>query len=260
VATQSSAPQERHAICPRCGADPAGAVWCPRCGLNLRIRLPPPPPVDSTAGTPLDSAPHEPFTGGPRNSDTTEIIEPRPSRTPLFVGGALAAAVVLGIVLAIVLSGGHNETTGGSHGTLSAPGSTPSTSSPSPTTTEAPPAVTATVMHDVLNAYATAYSAEDLSALRSLFSADLVRQNGSDRPQGLTGALNTYAGQFDQLSNPQYELSDIQYQEGATAGGASGTYRITDDNGVNTGGQIEFGFTVRQGGLLIDRIQISPES
>jgi hypothetical protein len=178
---------------------------------------------------------------------------------PFFVGGALVVAAVAGVALAIVLSSGHTGMTGGVHGTPTASQPTPAPS-PSPTVTDAPPAVSAAAMHDVLNAYAAAFRAEDVDRLRSLFSADLVRKNGSDPAQDLAHALDTYAGQFGQLSTPDYELSDLRYQEGATAGEALGTYRITDDNAVDARGHIAFRFTARDGSLLIDRIVISPVS
>jgi hypothetical protein len=232
---QSSLPQGRHLTCRRCGADAGGAVWCPRCGLNLRTRIPSPPAADPTTGSP------------PR--------EAGPSRTPFFVGGALVAAAVAGVVLAIILSSGHAGTTVGVDGTPTASQPTPAPS-PSPTVTDAPRAVSAAAMYDVLKAYAAAFSAEDLDRLRSLFAADLVRKNGSDPAQDLAGALRTYAGQFAQLSNPDYELSGLRYQQGVTAGEAVGTYRITDDNGADAQGQIAFDFTARDGSVLIDRLVI----
>lgn len=170
-------------------------------------------------------------------------IEPRRNRLPLIAGGALAAAAVVGVVLAIVLTRGH---TADSRTITIVPAT-------------APLGVSAAAMGSVLTEYVDAYGAEDLQTLRALFSPDLVRVNGSDPPQDRAGALDTYAKQFQQLSNPRYGLSDVRYRDGETTGQASGNYRITSDSGVNTG-RIAFRFTAQDGSVLIDRILIEPLS
>jgi len=237
--TETPVPQDLHHVCPRCGGDPAGAVWCPRCGLNLRAH--------ARAGdqpTPPDGPDPEP----PRR------------RLPLILG--LAAAAVVAVVLVVVLTGGKD---GGPsveppwHATPTA--SVTSTPPPAtPTASPVAPTVDTATMHRILTEYVDAYGAEDLQRLAGLFSPDLVRMNGSDPDQDHADALDTYATQFQALTNPRYTLSDLEYTEGRGTGSASGIYRITSDSGsVSTGG-IAFDFTERGGTVLIDVIATEPLS
>ena len=66
-------------------------------------------------------------------------------------------------------------------------------------------------MSTVLQQYVDAYTNEDVSALRSIFASDLVRQNGSDPPEDLSQALATYRGQFAALTDPRYSLANVAY-------------------------------------------------
>lgn len=165
--------------------------------------------------------------------------------------------IIAGSVAAIVLL------TGGSSGRKAVQSTPPAPASPQqpqqPQESQQPqqPAFTVDEMHNALVAYVTAFGHEDPVGLERLFSVDLVRRNGSDPPQGLLGALNTYDEQFAKLRNPNYVLSNITYS--TTTGLASGVYKITSDNAPTSTGGISFHFVRQNGQLLIDAISIAPE-
>jgi hypothetical protein len=252
MTVEPPAAEEHQRICPRCGADAAGAVWCPACGLNLRVRGPAP-----AAGSRDPARPRAPMATAPPAPPPWDQGGKRPNRAVLIAVGALAAVAI--VLLVIVLAGRHEKTGGGSGEAAIGGSTTTTTATATATTGQAAALVTAGAMRQVLSEYVSAYSAEDLQRLRALFSSDLVRQNGTDPAQNLAGALDTYATQFAQLSNPRYQLSNLRYSQGRQVGAALGTYRITSASGVNTGA-IEFWFAVRDGELLITRMAIRPVS
>jgi hypothetical protein len=230
--------------CPRCGSNAAGAPWCPSCGLNLRVHTQeteaPPPP----ASTPLAARAYAPPRG--------------PSRRRFFALIAGGVLVLGGAIAAVALFAFRSS---------SSPSAVATTVVQTVAVTEsgattqigalALPRVTTAEMHDVLLGYVNAYSAEDAAGLGRLFAADLVRQNGHDPIEDRDAALATYQRQFDQLTNPQYSLTNIQYASGRGEGSAAGTYVITSAAG-RTRGSIEFHFVVRGGRLLIDAVRVVP--
>jgi hypothetical protein len=135
--------------------------------------------------------------------------------------------------------------------TVTVPVTSPAVSVASPSAS----AVTSAEMSTVLQRYVDAYTNEDVSGLQSLFASDLVRQNGSDPPEGLSQALATYRGQFAALTNPRYSLANVIYDP--SKGGAGGTYSISSASGT-AGGRIVFHFVRVGDRLLIDEIFIQP--
>lgn len=219
--------------CPRCGTASGGAPWCPSCGLNLRVRPVEPPSPPATAPPPARS---------------------RPSRSPvlwlvlgaLALGGAVTAALLLAF-----------RSSGPAVTSPAAPATVVETVAVTQPAAPAAPLVTASAMANVLVAYETAYSNEDVSSLQAIFAPDLVRQNGNDPPEDLSQALATYQKQFDGLTAPQYRLHNMRFRPGRGQGEAAGTYTIVHADG-STSGAIGFGFVVSNGQLLIQRIAITP--
>jgi hypothetical protein len=217
--------------CPRCGSNAAGAPWCPSCGLNLRQHT-----LETAA--PPSAAYTVPRSGPSRRRLIALVVGGL-----LALGGALAAVALLAF---------------GSSSPKSAVATTvvqtvPATRSGAATVLP----VTVDEMHNVLLAYVNAYSAEDAAALGRLFAPDLVRRNGNGPFEDRAAALATYQQQFDQLTNPQYRLSNIAYTTGRGEGSAVGGYVITSDAGQSRG-IIAFAFVVRGGRLLIDAIKVVP--
>lgn len=113
-------------------------------------------------------------------------------------------------------------------------------------------------VRQVLDEYATAYSAESPAGLRRIFASDLMRKNGAMPVQNLQAALAEYRKQFSELRHPRYTLSNVQVTavEGAERE-ASGEYSIADQYGT-VGGAIAFQLVQLGPRLLIDRITIHP--
>jgi hypothetical protein len=217
--------------CPRCGSSAAGAPWCPACGLNLRLHTseaaaPPPPPTPSTSRH------------GPSRRRLLGLIA-----GILALGGAIAAVALLAFRSSPAPSAVETTVVR----TVAVTGSDPAVL----------PRVTVSEIHDVLLAYVNAYSAEDAPALGRLFAADLVRRNGNGPLENRDAALATYQQQFDQLTNPQYSLSDLQYRTGQGEARAEGAYVITSAAGQSRG-FIGFHFVVQGDRLLIDAIKVVP--
>jgi hypothetical protein len=230
--------------CPRCGSSAAGAPWCPSCGLNLRLHTQeaeaPPPAASTPPAAPVYAPPD-----GPSRRRPFALI----AGGVLVLGGAIAAVAVL--VFRSSPSPSAVTTTVVQTVAVTQRGATTQIGA------STLPLVTVAEMHDVLLAYVNAYAAEDSGALGRLFASDLVRQNGADPIENRDAALATYQRQFDQLTNPHYSLTGIQYAAGRGEGSAAGTYAITSAAG-RTGGSIEFHFVLRGGGLLIDAIRVVP--
>jgi hypothetical protein len=122
--------------------------------------------------------------------------------------------------------------------------------------TQLPP-VTIDEMHNVLNAYVQAYSDKSVVELESLFAPDFLRRNGEGPVENRDAALATYRQQFDELTNPRYQLIGLRYQTGRGRGTAEGDYVITSSGGQSRG-RIAFEFVARGGFLFIDKIGIAP--
>jgi ketosteroid isomerase-like protein len=236
-----------HSTCPRCGADGEGSAWCPRCGLNLRVKGSAEAAGEDRVTQDTQPLPH----------DATPPAPERRGRLPAVAGLAavlLVAVVVLGVVL--LTRGGSGASGNASHGPTPTPAAPTATANP--TASPAPAlAVTRARMEQVLVRYEDAYSNEDANGLAALFAADLVRRNGTDPPEGRAAALATYQDQFDHLTNPDYRLSGMSFTEGAADGVAAGSYTISSDGGT-VAGQIGFHLVLQDGRLLIDRIVIRP--
>lgn len=258
-----TAPTGGEQTCPRCGTSTAGAPWCPACGLNLRLHTPETPPPE---------APPAPETPPPETSPALETHAPeaRPAPPPpmsaltrsdpsrkrlvaliagvLVLGGAIAAVSLLAFRSSSPPSVAAAKTvvetvavtdvvTDGNASTL--------------------PPVTVDEMRNELGSYMQAYDDESVVELGNLFAPDLVRRNGADPVENRDAALATYQQQFDELTNPQYQLTDVTYRTGQGEGIAEGRYVITSSAGQSQG-RIGFEFVVRDGFLYIDKIGIAP--
>jgi hypothetical protein len=141
--------------------------------------------------------------------------------------------------------------------TPTTPESTESTSTtPGSTSTTTGSTVASSAVQQVLNEYESDYSGENIEGLKTVFSSDLVRQDGSHAPEGLSQALETYQHQFDELKNPSYSLSGVSIQPGSGEATASGQFTITDQNGTVTG-SITFHMVEESERLLIDKLTIT---
>jgi hypothetical protein len=163
------------------------------------------------------------------------------------------AGAAFGIVLVTRDSGGNEATPGPRE-----PSRVDFTTAPTLSFQTAEPSITAYDMDRLLDEYAEAYSAENVRGLEGLFADDLIRHNGTDPPQTLTEALETYRGQFIELRNPYYTLLDRSFDEGVGEGTAYAEYSIVSDYAPDAGGQITFHFVATDGFLLIDRLTIEP--
>jgi hypothetical protein len=173
----------------------------------------------------------------------------------MLVAGAGTLLVVAGVIVAIVISGGGG---GAPHTTPFVPASesqaiTPTESTTAPTGATVEPSAVETVLND----YQSDYSGEDLEALKGLFSANLVRQDGSHAPEGLSQALATYQQQFSELTSPGYTLSETKVTPGSGEATATATYSITSQNGTDNG-SITFHLVEQEEQLLIDKLTIVP--
>jgi hypothetical protein len=238
-------------VCPRCGTLSAGAIWCAKCGLNLRLDP--------------DSA-HSGAAGGRRPSERSVDFGSSHRGTARIVIASAAAALtaVAAVALALVLLWPEDSAPERVTATVPIPDQmtpvdpSPRSVAPPPTTTTDPvPVVSTRTIRDRLLAYITAYNNEDVGGLRRLFTDDLVRQNGDDDPQDLDAALTEYENQFAQISNPDYTLDGLQYTHGRGQASAYGRYTITSNSG-SVNGAIDFHFVRRDGRLLIDQLTISP--
>lgn len=217
--------------CPRCGSDAAGAPWCPKCGLNLRLHAPDavPPPPPPTPGTPVRP---------PSRRRLIALVG-----GVLVLGGAIAAIAVLALRSPATQNAAATTLIETVVGTQAA-------------APNAPP-VTRAEMRSVLQRYVDAYSAEDIQLLGSLFASDLARKNGTDPIENREAALADYQRQFDGLTNPRYTLVNLDYRAGRGQGVASSPYVIKSASGESRG-RITFYFAVRGGRLLIDGIRAVP--
>lgn len=251
---------DRARVCPRCGKPSDGAAWCPKCGLNLRLERPPtfaaaPPELPATASPSAAAGPV-----------VTESVRPRRGWAPIVAIG-LAAVAVAGAVAAVVLV---THTSNGSKELVVRRASAGAAMAPPTRTVVAPaalrvtvtvpaasaPAITATQMGQVLQLYVNAYGNESVDGLRGLFANDLVRTNGGEPTEDLDRALETYRGQFAQLSHPVYRLTNIDYEPGRAT--ATATYSITSDNGGGGAGRIRYHFARAGDRVLIDQLVIQP--
>jgi hypothetical protein len=228
-------------ICPRCGTRSQGVPWCPKCGLNMRTRVPAAP-----AGVTPPTAEQPP--PAPRRAPHDRAAR----RPPYLLIGGIVALAAIGIVVGLVVS------SGGDRGASTTPSPTTQTSAPASTaaTTAAPTVATSTVQ-EVLRQYEGDYSSENAEGLKALFASSLVRQNGSEPSENLEQAVATYQRQFGEQTNPSYKLSNVSIQPGAGEATASARYTITNQNGTLTG-SIVFHLIEENGQLLIDKLTIEP--
>jgi hypothetical protein len=236
--------------CPRCGANAGGAPWCPSCGLNLRLHAPETPPPEAPA--PETAAPPSP----PPPMSAPAPPRSNPSRRHLvaMIAGVLALGGAIAAVAILAFGSSSPRSAAAAKTVVKTVSDTVVVTDDNAGT---PPQVTVDEMHNVLLEYVQAYSDESVGELESLFAPDLVRRNGDDPIEHRDAALATYQQQFDQLTNPQYQLSGLQYQSVPGGGTAEGSYVITSSAGQSQG-RIGFVFEVRDGLLLINGIRVIP--
>jgi len=154
-------------------------------------------------------------------------------------------AALIGVVVAVVL---HTRASS-PKATLVSPPKHVNVTKPAP----ALPTITNPQMALILQRYAVAYSSENVAALRKLFAAGLVRKNGTDPAESLSQALTTYRGQFANLTNPKYSLSNVAYHPAQAV--ATATYSIKSGSGTARG-TIVYHFVRVGNRVLIDTLTI----
>ena len=182
-------------------------------------------------------------------------LRPPPPKPPWWRRRAtlamLAAIVVAaGVTVAIVLaagSPGRERTT-----TISQP-------TPPPITTPTEPAVSMEQVRSLLEAYAAAYSNEDVDALATMFAPSFVRVNGDDPAQDRAAALASYAEQFGELEDPAYTLTGLRVSIAGDRAGVTGEYGIESTAGT-VSGAIRFELEMDGGRLMITRIELEPDA
>jgi Double zinc ribbon len=220
--------------CGNCGADTkVGAIFCPRCGAELRIR-----PKPSRRPPDQPSAPTSPTPHGRRLSMVAVIAVV-----------LLCAAVGAG---AILLLGGkrkpdHRRTsqttaTVGSHAATSTTNTNIATV---PTTPQETPPAAETAVVALLGRYQTDYSAHDIAGLSSAFSADVMRRglaaSGCTVSKGRAAVVSAYESQFAEGSGT-YRLIGLTPQH-VELRGSSNAY-VNVHYQISPGGSGSVSFTL----------------
>lgn len=179
---------------------------------------------------------------------------------------ALLVAVAVGLILAL-LAGTHprsDQTAGTAPVATVAPTATPQTVATPTTTPTSPPAadpVTSDEIRQTIQAYASAYTAEDVAGLAAVFSSQIVRTaEGSPTLRGGNAVLGEYKRQFDANAVVDYSLEPDEVTPGDGEGSVSGRYTIVLQNGPDSTGSIAMHLVRGESGdLLIDRIAVVPD-
>jgi Protein kinase domain/SnoaL-like domain len=109
-------------------------------------------------------------------------------------------------------------------------------------------------------AFASAYSAEDATALRHILTPGVRRYGTAPGVQrGRPAVVDTYKSQFAADDVKQYELDDLK-TTGGTAGRAEGRYTVTRQGAAPITGRIVFGVVRRDGRPAIDLIATEPRT
>jgi predicted lipid-binding transport protein (Tim44 family) len=253
-ATLVSEQGESLTACPRCGEPSDGSSWCQRCGLNLRPgRRPVSTKEPGRIPVPVQSSP--PSTPQPR----------RPWLAVVAAAGLLILGVLVAAIVGLLVMRGDDTQVLTVAQTIveTTPAATPDVTSKAASTSASPardPVLPVADIESLLIDYQSAYSNENLAALRSLFTADLVRDPGSGPPQELSDALATYRKQFSDLDEPVYQLSDVTVTTTPDEAEAVGKYVITEGGRRAGSGSIAFHIVRLDDRLYIDRVGITPSS
>ena len=261
VADLPMTPAQGQSTCPKCSTPGSpGAKFCRSCGESLtgtapgavaspahresQPQPPVPPPVPRTQQESRLAAPPTPVP--PRPGDRPAIS----SRT-IAIGGFIALLLAGGAAAAVLLGKGK-ASDGPAHSLLVARVAETQASTQSQLALIPAASVEAT-----LKAYSEAYSAESTRQLAALLAPTLIRKNGNHAPEDKSKALATYAGQFQRLSHPAYQLSDVKITPQAGGALATANYTITSQNGA-VHGAITFHLVSEGSQLKIVEITISP--
>src|SRR4051794_3620839 len=193
-------------------------------------------------------APPQPPYGAPAYTPPPPQQPParRRSKTPL---------AVLGVVLLLAGAGVGIAAAAGAFKTSTNTVTTNVTTG-GPATSTTAGAVSDADVRNVLRAYESAYSNEDMQALDALFAPEFKRRAPPKADMDRSQALAEYQRQFANLSNPSYSLSNENIEAGPQGATATADYTISADNAEPASGTIAFAMVLRDGKLLIDAIDI----
>jgi hypothetical protein len=127
-----------------------------------------------------------------------------------------------------------------------------------PTTAQAADPVTSDEIQQTVQAYADAYSAEDVDGLAAVFSSRIVRTaEGSPTLRGGAAVLGEYQRQFDANAVVDYSLEPDEVTPGDGEGSISGRYTIVLQDGSQSTGSIAMHLIRgRSGDVLIDQLAV----
>jgi serine/threonine-protein kinase len=178
---------------------------------------------------------------GERPSGTSEQLRVtarlrRASRRPTAAARLLAAgtAVAVGMAIAALLGAGPFGTREGSG------------------------PVTATDVRDAVEAFATAYTREDVDALSSLLAREVSRVTPSDAQRGRGSVVREYRRQFAANPTERYVLTDLSVRPGAV-GRASGRYVVSRLGRGPITGLVAFGVQREEGRPRVGLIAATPD-
>jgi outer membrane biosynthesis protein TonB len=216
----------------------------------------PPPPPEPPPPPPTIPRPQEPVP-----PPVAPPPAPAPPPPPPRGGGRIVLLAVVGVVLVLGIAAGvlaatgafssdESTTTGASTGGGIGP---PPTVESTPTTNTP---ISAAAVRGVLDRYAAAYSAHDLSGLKSLFAPGFTRKNNDQPAKGIGASLAEYRKQFRQFPDSVYRLDVVNVKPSEGEATAAANYTITNAGPTASNGSIGFHMSEVGGELKIDAIAI----
>jgi serine/threonine protein kinase len=212
---------------------------------------PPPPPTIPRPPAPQPVSPPPPVAPPPPPAAAPPPASPSRGRIALIavVGVVLVLGIAAGVLAATgAFSSGESSNTSASTGG----GIGPSPTVESTATTNGP--ISRAAVRGVLDRYAAAYSAHDLSGLKALFAPGFTRRNNDQPAKGIGASLAEYRKQFQQFPNSVYRLNVVNVDPRKAS--AAANYTITNAGPSPSTGSIGFHMREVGGELKIDAIAI----
>ena len=125
-------------------------------------------------------------------------------------------------------------------------------------TREGPGALTAADVRGAIEAFATAYTREDVDALSSLLAHDVSRVTPSDAQRGRGSVVREYRRQFAANPTERYVLTGLSVRPGVI-GRASGRYVVSRLGRGPITGRVAFGVQREQGRPRVGLIAATPD-
>jgi hypothetical protein len=118
--------------------------------------------------------------------------------------------------------------------------------------------LTAAEVRGAVEAFATAYTREDVDALSSLLAREVSRVTPSDAQRGRGSVVREYRRQFAANPTERYALTDLSVRPGAI-GRASGRYVVSRSGRGPITGRVTFGVQHEQGRPRVGLIAATPD-